>query len=223
MKKIGLWIWAGVTMGLAGLWMAVVTARPTLQVAPAAKPTSYDANKTGDRELAYLLVKLVLRTRATIYTHYTRQQSAVPGVDVIYRRWLAKNAILPAAVADRVYADVVPGATHGRAWVKMVVEEPRNPHNVGDATALEMFREIRGGASSAERAAASAYYYAEPIKSTAVCLTCHGEPRGEPDPIFPQYRKEGWKAGEVVGAVVARVLPEALGTASDRSQSGEGR
>lgn len=206
MKKLVLSVGVVLTLCLAGLLVAMVSARPVLQPAPAPAAVHY-ASKSGDQELAYLLVKLLLRTRGTIYEHYTRSQSAVPGVDIVYQRWLAKNAILPAAVADRVFAEVVPGATGGRAWVKMVVEEPRNPHNAGDRTAVEMFDEIRRGAPSAERVTPGAYYYAEPIKSTAVCLRCHGEPRGRPDPIFPQYRTEGWKAGQIVGAAVARVAP----------------
>lgn len=115
---------------------------------------------------------------------------------------------MPAAVADRVYADVVPAATSGRAWVKMVVEEPRNPHNLPDPTARALFEEIRGGAKTAEKQTADAYYYAEPIKATEACMACHGAPRGNPDPIFPQYRLEGWKARDVIGAVVARVAPD---------------
>ena len=91
--------------------------------------------------------------------------------------------------------------------MKMVVENPRNPNNRADATALELFDSIRGGDTSAENLTAEAYYYGEPIKASATCLPCHGEPRGEPDPAFPQFKKNGWKAGEVVGAVIARVAP----------------
>ena len=47
----------------------------------------------------------------------------------------------------------------------------------------------------------------EPIVATAGCLPCHGAPAGEPDPHFAEYKKNGWKAGEIVGAVVARVAP----------------
>ncbi len=140
--------------------------------------------------------------------HYARAQSPVPAVDLIYKRWLAKNTILPAAVADRVFAEIVPGATGGRAWVKMVVEEPRNPHNRGDNTALELLHQIQAGAPSAERSVPEAYYYAAPIKANKTCLLCHGEPKGEPDPVFPQFKKNGWRAGEIIGAVIARVAPE---------------
>ncbi len=164
-----------------------------------------DADKRGDQELASLLVRLVLQTRAVIGEHYTRAQSPVPGVDMIYKRWLAKNEILPAAVADRIFSGVVPRATEGRAWVKMVVEEPRNPHNLGDSVALDLLKEVKTGVPTTERLTSEAYYYAEPIKATQACLPCHGEPKGEPDPLFPQFKKNGWQAGEIVGAVVARV------------------
>jgi methyl-accepting chemotaxis protein len=109
-------------------------------------------------------------------------------------------------VADEIFADVVPAVTGGRAWVRMVVKEPRNPNNRGDPIALELLEEVRHQVS-AERSTADAYYYAEPIKTTGTCLPCHGEPRGARDPFFPEYEKNGWKKGEVVGAVIARVAP----------------
>lgn len=195
------------TAGLAVALVLLVTIHPAVEAAFVPPAGSFTV-KHGDQELAYLLVKLELRTRAAMYAHYTRRQSPVPGVDLVYRRWLAKNAILPAAVADRVYADVVPGATGGRAWVKMVVEEPRNRHNFPDPTARALFEEIRRSSKSAERQTAEAYYYAEPIKAVEVCMDCHGTPRGKPDPVFPQYRLEGWKVGDVIGVVVARVAPD---------------
>ena len=155
-----------------------------------------------------MLVKLELKTRAVMGGHYTRAQSTIPGVDFIYKRWIAKNMILPAAVADQVFSEVVPGATGGRAWVKMVVENPRNPHNRGDSIALELLGTIQGGNATAERSTPEAYYYAEPIKATSTCLSCHGDPKGAPDPVFPQYEKDGWRDGDIVGAVIARVAPE---------------
>jgi hypothetical protein len=45
------------------------------------------------------------------------------------------------------------------------------------------------------------------IRAKAWCLRCHGEPKGEPDPMFPKYAKDGWKDGDLVGAAVARVAP----------------
>lgn len=159
------------------------------------------AERDGDPELAHLLVKLEKKTRAVIGESYTSSSSE-------YKRWLAKNLILPAAVAGRVFADLVPDVTGGRAWVKMVVQEPRNPKNRGDAIALEILREVQAGALSVERPTPEAYYYAEPIKATKTCLLCHGEPEGGPDPLFPQYKKNGWRDGEIIGAVIARVAPK---------------
>ena len=210
MRKI--WVAVALVMLLllivfAGSLGSIFFARPEATPESGAQATSY-LDKRGDQELAYLLVKLELRTRAVIGQHYTRPQSAFPGTDMIYKRWVAKNTILPAAVADRVFHQVVPGATRNRAWVKMIVEKPRNPHNRGDATALELFREIQAGAPNAERAGPEAYYYAEPIKTTKTCLPCHGEPKGARDPLFPQYTKDGWGEGEIIGAVVARVAPD---------------
>jgi hypothetical protein len=207
MKNIALMFLVAVTVGLAAAVALLVAVHPAADAA-LVPPAATFTEKHGDQELAYMLVKLELRTRSTMYADYTRRQSPVPGVDFIYRRWLAKNAILPAAVADRVYSEVVPGATGGRAWVKMVVQEPRNPHNIPDPTAQVLFEEIRSGAKTAEKQTTEAYYYAEPIKATEACMSCHGAPRGRPDPVFPEYRLEGWKAGTVIGAVVARVAPD---------------
>ncbi len=197
----------GVPAALVVLLAGIVLSHPEVDAMSSAGVPTYE-DKRGDQELAYLLVKLELTTRAVIGGHYTRPQSAIPGVDFIYKRWMAKNTILPAAVAGRVFSEVVPGATGGRAWVKMVVEDPRNPHNRGDSTAMELLGTVQGGSATAERSTAEAYYYAEPIKATSGCLPCHGDPKGAPDPLFPQYEKDGWRAGDVIGAVVARVAPE---------------
>ena len=71
-----------------------------------------------------------------------------------------------------------------------------------------MLAELKTGAESGWRKADCAAYYGEPITTKPGCFTCHGEPAGDPDPYFPQYKKNGWKQGEVVGAVIARVAPE---------------
>lgn len=195
-----------------GTLVAIIAAGPT-EVTPEARgqpaPSPPDRLRRGDEELAYLLVKLELETRSVIAGHYACAQSSFPGVDTLYKRWLTRNMLLPAAIADEIFAEVVPQATSGRAWVKMVVDEPRNPNNRADDVARELLGEIKTGAKSAERGTSGAYYYAEPIRTVAGCLRCHGEPAGEPDPSFPQFKKNGWKAGQIVGAVVARVAHSA--------------
>lgn len=116
---------AGMAVVLCGTLVLVagvleVTGRP-----PAGVPVVGDA---ADQELAQLLVKLELRTRGVIAKHYA-------SADTAHRDWLAKDLLLPAAVADAVFHETVQQATGQRAWVKMVVDEPRNPHNRAVATA----------------------------------------------------------------------------------------
>ena len=163
-------------------------------------PRATRAASCPDAELARLLVKLELRTRSVIAGHYV-------AADEDHKTWLSETVLLPAAVADKVFHETVPAQTDDRAWVKMVVDEPRNPHNAGDATAIAMFAQIKEGASKVSRRTGGAHYYAEPIVAAKGCLRCHGSPRGAPDPFFPQYQKNGWEEGEVIGAVVARVAP----------------
>ncbi len=182
-----------------GLSSGCVTATVETKTAPCEHGAGRDVQQS-DAELARLLVRLELRTRGVIAGHYG-------GADEAHRTWLAENLLLPAAVADKVFHEVVPAATGGRAWVKMVVDKPRNPHNTGDATAIAMLAEIKEGKPGASRRTREAYYYAEPIRAKKGCLLCHGQPKGEPDPFFPQYKKNGWEAGAIVGAVVARVAP----------------
>lgn len=210
MQKILVGCVAVLAIAFVGLLGSIARAGP--ETAPEWDPgqRTYQS-KQGDEELAVLLTRLVLETRAVVAAHYTRPQSRVPGIDLLYRRLLAKNTILPAAIADRVFSEVVPGVTGGRAWVKMVVDEPRNENNRGDAVALELLEEIKAGSPSAERSTPDAFYYAEPIKTAESCLPCHGQPVGEPDPLFPEYEKNGWGPDEIVGAVVARVAPEPVG------------
>ena len=206
-------IWGLLSLAVILLLIALAGSLASIALGPGTIPPPTETrvtylDKRGDQELAYLLVRLELKTRAVIANHYTRHQSSFPGTDLIYKKWLAKNMILPAAVADQIFSDVVPGVTGERAWVKMVVDEPRNPHNRGDSIALELLREIQNGTPSTDRSSPEAYYYAEPIKASATCLPCHGEPEGEPDPTFPQFKKDGWHVGDIIGAVVARVAPE---------------
>ncbi len=169
----------GVFIALVLMLAGIVLSHPETDTKPSAGVPTYE-DKRGDQELAYLLVKLELKTRAVIGGHYTRAQSPIPGVDFIYKRWIAKNTILPAAVADRVFSEVVPGATGDRAWVKMVVQNPRNPNNRGDSIAMELLGTIQGGDTTAERSTPEAYYYAEAIKATRTCFPSHGEPKGAP-------------------------------------------
>lgn len=185
----------------------IAVVRGGSETVPTSDEPTYRDEK-GDKELAYLLVKLEKRTRQVIAGHYGRKQEGGPEATKTYKDYLIKNLILPAAVADPIFSEVVPEATGGRAWVKMVVPEPRNPNNRGDSIALVILSELQQGAKSILRTTPEACYYGEPITAKAGCLPCHGTPAGESDPNFPQYKKNGWKAGDIVGGVIARVAPE---------------
>ena len=143
-------------------------------------------DRSGDEVLAYLLVKLVKKTRAVMSGHYGRMQDGGPDATIEYKDVLIRNCILPASVADPIFAETVPEATGGRAWVKMVVPEPRNPNNRGDEIALEMLSELKQGVESTWCHDDDAVYYAEPITTKPGCFTCHGAPAVDPDPLFPQ-------------------------------------
>jgi len=152
-----------------------------------------------EKDLATLLVKLELQTRAVIAGKFSKAKGE-------YKEFMIQHKILPAAIADPIFSGIVPKATNNRAWVKMVVEKPRNPNNQGDKVALEMIRDLKQDKSKyVERDLADAYYYAEPIVATKACLECHGHPKGAPDPHFPQYQLEGWKVDDIIGGVVSRV------------------
>jgi len=184
-----------------GIVLSILLVAAVIAVAGTKHDSGEHAGRAYDQEFARLLVKLELQTRAVIAKHYVK-------ADETHRDWLAHNLLLPAAVADNVFHEVVPEVTEGRAWVKMIVDEPRNPNNAGDAITPAMLKELRAGNDSVERSTKNAYYYGEPIRAAKTCLVCHGSPQGEPDPYFPEYAKNGWETGQVVGAVIARVATE---------------
>lgn len=156
----------------------------------------------SEQDLAKLLVKLELQTRAVIASKFSKSKGD-------NKEFMIQHTILPAAVADPIFSRVVPENTNDRAWVKMVVDKPRNPNNKGDETALQMIDILkRDKVKYVEKDLMDAYYYAEPIVATKACLECHGNPKGAPDPHFSEYQLEGWKVDEVIGGVVARVGKE---------------
>lgn len=156
----------------------------------------------SEKDLARLLVKLELQTRAVIASKFSKSEG-------VNKEFMIQHTILPAAVADPIFSRVVPKNTNNRAWVKMVVDKPRNPNNKGDQVAIEMINALKKEKSKqVERDLSDAYYYAEPIIATRACLECHGNPQGAQDPHFPEYKMEGWKVDEVIGGVVSRVTKE---------------
>jgi hypothetical protein len=154
------------------------------------------------QQIAEELSQLILNVRGAIATNFTQpNKSLLP--DVVYQHALAQNGVLPAAVAGKAIHPLnVPGAAF---TLKMVVKEPRNKNNVPDAIEAALLEKVVGTQQPAALLTTEAAYHARPIKSADWCLRCHGDPRGDPDPIFPQFKKEGWKSGVIVGIAVAKV------------------
>ena len=93
--------------------------------------------------------------------------------------------------------------------IRVVALSPRNKEDSPDAfeqEALEAFaadETLRSYSGvSANDAGEQVYYYLRPRHITATCLTCHGDPAGEKDPLG--YVKEGYTVGTVAGAVSVR-------------------
>ena len=83
---------------------------------------------------------------------------------------------------------------------------PRNPKNQAtdfERRALEAFAKDPALTEFAERVEVDGQEvmrYAQPVRATADCLQCHGDPEGEKDPFG--YPKEGMKDGELRAAFV---------------------
>ena len=93
--------------------------------------------------------------------------------------------------------------------IHVVALNPRNKDDSPDPfelEALEAFNADRGLAAysgiAADENGEETYYYLRPRRINASCLTCHGSPAGEKDPLG--YDKEGYEVGMVAGAVSVR-------------------
>ena len=93
--------------------------------------------------------------------------------------------------------------------IRVVALNPRNKEDSPDEfeqqalqafAADETLEEYSGVGTSAD--GVETYYYLRPKRVTASCLSCHGDPAGETDPLG--YKKEGLVEGAVKGAVSIR-------------------
>lgn len=159
------------------------------------------AAATRPEEIAEVLSQLIVNTRGAVADNYTKPDKLWWLPAGLYRYILAKNEVLPAAIAGKAFHPL----NGGPISLKMIVDEPRNEANRADAVEAELFARVKASGEPAAAATKEAAYHARPIKAAAWCLRCHGEPRGEADPVFPKYKKDGWREGAVVGAATARV------------------
>lgn len=93
--------------------------------------------------------------------------------------------------------------------IHIVALRPRNKEDSPDdfeRQALEAFAKDETLQSysgvGVDESGADTYYYLRPRRINASCLSCHGDPAGERDPLG--YFKEGYAVGEVAGAVSVR-------------------
>jgi methyl-accepting chemotaxis protein len=91
---------------------------------------------------------------------------------------------------------------------------PRDPKNQPDdfeRRALESFQKDPALAEFSERETENGeevMRYAQPVRLTADCLLCHGDPAGQKDPFG--YTKEGMKAGDLRGAFTVKASTQSL-------------
>jgi methyl-accepting chemotaxis protein len=91
---------------------------------------------------------------------------------------------------------------------------PRNPKNQPDEferRALEKFQQDPSLQEYSERGTENGedvMRYAQPVRLTADCLLCHGDPAGTKDPFG--YSKEGMKEGDLRGAFSLRASTQGL-------------
>jgi methyl-accepting chemotaxis protein len=91
---------------------------------------------------------------------------------------------------------------------------PRDPKNQPDEferRALESFQKDPALTEFSEREKENGeevMRYAQPVRLTADCLFCHGDPVGQKDPFG--YSKEGMKAGDLRGAFSVKASTESL-------------
>lgn len=78
-------------------------------------------------------------------------------------------------------------------------EQPRNPENEPDDFERKVLAELtRSQTMDTLIQSEEEVHYFRPIRLTADCMICHGDPKGELDPLGGV--KEGWKEGEIHGA-----------------------
>ena len=98
--------------------------------------------------------------------------------------------------------------------------QPRNPANEPKGIQIEALKKLESGELPEYiKSDGRSVYYFRPIKLTADCLYCHGEPAGTIDPVGGV--KEGWKVGEVHGAfeIVSSLEDAALAQAAATRKS----
>ena len=148
----------------------------------------------------------------------------IAGMAAATRAWYSKNINL--FVPDRNFKKVeqVPVVVAWKVAQEYASAEgmqfstpslhPRDPHHAPDdfeRRALQAFdrdSSLTEYSEIVEEGGKQWMRYAQPVRLTSDCLTCHGDPAGEKDPFG--YTKEGMKAGDLRGAFSVKAPADEL-------------
>lgn len=108
------------------------------------------------------------------------------------------NLVQAVPVVTAIYT-VARNAKEGNFEFRVPKESPRNPANVPTELEKKVLDEfVSAGLTEKIIKEHDKIRYFRPIKLSKDCLFCHGDPKGEKDPVGGI--KEGWKEGEIHGA-----------------------
>ena len=110
-----------------------------------------------------------------------------------------RNAILKAVPIVTAMEIAKRNAEEGQYNLRVPKFQPRNPENEPRGVEIEALKKLESGQMKdlVLRDRDNIYYF-KPIRLSADCMLCHGDPAGSIDPIGGV--REGWKVGEVHGA-----------------------
>lgn len=112
---------------------------------------------------------------------------------------IPKENLVQAVPVVTAIQTVARNAKEGNFEFRVPKESPRNPANQPTELEKKVLDEIAaGGLTEKIIKESDKIRYFRPIKLSKDCLFCHGDPKGEKDPIGGT--KEGWKEGEIHGA-----------------------
>ena len=119
--------------------------------------------------------------------------------------------LIPAIVGRRT-AYKYNKAMGANYYLKQTSTKYRNPSNFPDTFETKVLKEFEAsgypkgqghGEVIANSDGTKAYRYMLPVYIKSACLKCHGEPKGEED--ITGHIKEGYKVGEIRGAISVRI------------------
>jgi methyl-accepting chemotaxis protein len=118
---------------------------------------------------------------------------------------------VPVVVAWKVAQQYAEGQKMTFHTPSLSPRDPKNQPDEFERRALEGFQKDPALTEFSERETENGeevMRYAQPVRLTADCLVCHGDPVGQKDPFG--YTKEGMKAGDLRGAFTVKASTQNL-------------